>query len=262
MKRKAILIESSNVAGQTELPGARVDVENWKNFLRSDLGGAWNDSEIITLHKPVSLELAQYLKTDADCYCFVAFSGHGCDGHVVLNESWVNEGFPIISLRPKGNKGTLIVDSCRGLSEAINFSFDAKMAFSNSSGHAVALNARRGQPTIFASSQELNERVLLNRAGAVIKPRQKWEEALNTSSNGIVEMLACSKGEGAGEDPSAGGYYTSLLLQSADIWQESGTTTTIHSTKDAHDYAANKLAVQQKPEYNPPWLKYPFAVKV
>ncbi len=205
MKRKAILIESSNVKNQTELPGARVDIANWKNFLKSDLGGAWEDSEIITLNKPYSSDVEENLKNHSDGYCFVAFSGHGCDGSVVLNDHIDN--FPVGSLKPKGSQGTLVIDSCRGLSEAINFSFDAKLAFANESAHAVALNARLGRSVIFASSSELSKRLTLLQAGVVSKFREKWEEHIKKNSNGIVEMVACSKGEAAGEDPLAGGYY-------------------------------------------------------
>src|SRR2546423_6424093 len=108
MKRKAILIESSNVKGHTDLPGARVDIENWKNFLKSDLGGVWEDSEIVSLSKPYSADVERELKVDYDCYCFVAFSGHGNEGSVLLNEQW-DKGFPIASLNPKSSQGTLVV---------------------------------------------------------------------------------------------------------------------------------------------------------
>ena len=74
-------------------------------------------------------------------------------------------------------------------------------------------------------------------------------------------MLACSKGEAASENPSAGGYYTSLLLQSAQVWEGHEISPATHSTKDAHDYAARKLPSQQNPEYSPSWLVFPFAVK-
>ncbi len=45
IKRVAIIIESSNVQGLADLPGARIDAANWRAFLMSDLGGAWNDHE-------------------------------------------------------------------------------------------------------------------------------------------------------------------------------------------------------------------------
>ncbi|MEI6197029.1 MAG: caspase family protein [Verrucomicrobiota bacterium] len=260
MKRKAILIDSSNVTGLHDLPGARVDVANWRNFLKSDLGGAWEDSEIITLIKPQSSEVNGHLAVDADCYSFVAYSGHGSDGSVVLNEGWINAGYSISNLKPKGSKGTLIIDSCRGVAEAKTYEF-TKTALANASGRAVALNASRGREVIFANERELSERLILNRAGYVIKPRQKWEESAKGSLTGIVQMLACSKGQAAEEDPKAGGYYTSLLMQSADLWQILAAAGSIHTTKDAHDYAAFRLPAQQTPEYTPAGLTFPFAVK-
>ena len=77
---------------------------------------------------------------------------------------------------------------------------------------------------------------------------------------GVVEMLACAKGQAADEDPSAGGYYTSLLMQSAELWDQRTIQPSTHSTKDAHDYAAAKLPSQQTPEYSPSWIDFPFAV--
>ena len=119
----------------------------------------------IPLNKPFSSDVEQCLKDHSDAYCFVAFSGHGCDGSVVLNDH--RDNFPVGELKPKGKQGTLIIDSCRGVSEAINFSFDAKLAFANESGHAVALNARHGRSVIFASSSELSKRLRLMQEGVV-----------------------------------------------------------------------------------------------
>ena len=68
MKRKAILIESSDVKGHTDLPGARVDIANWELFLRSDYGGGWTDSEIVILRKPFSADVEKALDQPADCY--------------------------------------------------------------------------------------------------------------------------------------------------------------------------------------------------
>ena len=121
MNRKAVLIESSNVSGQTDLPGARADVANWDEFLRSDLGGAWTHSEICILRKPFSSDLDRELKVASDYYCFVAFSGHGCEGSIVLNEHFTS--YPISALVPKCDRATLILDSCRGFEDAARAQF-------------------------------------------------------------------------------------------------------------------------------------------
>jgi hypothetical protein len=256
MKRKAILIESSNVNGYNDLPGARVDLANWVNFLKSNLGGAWEDSEIIALSKPSPTKVEMELRVDSDSYCFVAFSGHGSDGSILLDESCAG-GFPIASLTPKCLRGTLIVDSCRGV-EWAEF-FNAQAAANEVLNRSVAYDALKGRATMFASSAEISEHLLLKSSGKIVTHRQIWEEALKKCPNGVVEMLACAKGQAAEEDASAGGYYTSLLLQSADLWKQT-TTATVHTTKDAHDYAAANLPQQQTPAYRPSPLAFPFAV--
>lgn len=136
MKRKAVLIESSDVKGQTDLPGARVDIDNWKLFLESDLGGAWREAEIVVLRKPFSSDVTSAVNVAADVYCFVAFSGHGCEGSVVLNDH--NDNCSVSVLKPTGNRGTLIIDSCRGEGKG------RKLAFANQSDKMISFNAAIG----------------------------------------------------------------------------------------------------------------------
>ena len=258
MTRKAILIESSNVKDHTDLPGARIDVQNWKSYLKSDVGGAWSDSEIVTLSKPWSSDVEAALKAASDCYCFVAFSGHGCNGSVVLNDH--NDSFLISSFKPKTNRATLIVDACRGVADALALLANLKVAMANESIiKAVAVEALQGRSTVFCNAAE---GYVTNRVLRTTNHRSQWDTALSTTSSGTVEMLACAKGQAASENPSAGGYYTSLLMQSAELWDKRTGRASTHSTKDAHDYAASKLPNQQTPEYAPSWLAFPFAVKI
>jgi len=251
MSRKAVIIESSNVNGQANLPGALVDQQNWINFLKSDLGGAWYDSEIELLSKPSSMKVEKLLDDHKDKYCFLAFSGHGSNNSIVLNENRLN--YPISGLRPKSEKGTLIIDSCRGIDSARVISFSAaktRYLAEASEGHAVIANSARGYSTKFGSADKRRDHHI------------RWNFALILANKGVVEMYACSKGEGANEDPNAGGYYTSLLLQSADLWQQLGGDGNIYTTKDAHNHAVSKLPPQQNPEYRPSHLAFPFAVSV
>ena len=242
--------------GHSELPGARVDIKNWVNFLKSDMGGAWENSEIVSLSKPSSSQVKSELNVVSDCYCFVAFSGHGSNGSILLNDNWTN-GYPIESLKPSSRQGTLIVDACRGVEEAVNFSFGEIAVANESRVRSVELSAARHGYVMasdyYRSMQKLGE----------LKSRHysNWESALNGSLRGIVTMLACSKGQAAGEDPDAGGLYTSQLLNSVVEWQKK-VAEGIHTTKDAHDYAARNLPRQQTPEYSPLSLTFPFAVKV
>jgi hypothetical protein len=257
MTRKAILIESSNVKDQTDLPGARVDILNWKSFLNSELGGSWLDSELEILNKPFPSQVDNALKVATDCYCFVAFSGHGCNGSVLLNEYYHNH--PISALKPKSERGTLIVDACRGVADPVALFANVKVAMLNASlTKSVAVEALQGRSTVFCSAMDTSR--ILNRIQRTASNRSRWDSALNASLRGVVEMLACAKGQAAGENPSAGGYYTSLLMQSAELWDQRTIQPSTHSTKDAHDYAAAKLPSQQTPEYSPSWIDFLFAV--
>jgi len=228
---------------------------NWKSFLESDLGGGWLATDIEIYRKPSRAQITAALPSDADCYCFIAFSGHGFEGHIVLNEQ--DEAFPISSLKPKVEKSTIIIDSCRGVGDGSERSKNKIIA--EASGSVILANSARGLASEFDHRKIADAMMLRNVAR--ISATANWYTALAKSNKGVVEMLACSKGEAAGEDARAGGYYTSLLLQSADIWNTKSTTTKIHTTKDAHDYAAPLLPPQQKPEYRPTWLSFPFASK-
>jgi hypothetical protein len=259
MNRKAILIESSKIKGHTELLGARVDIENWKNFLLSDLGGAWKASEIVCLSHPFSSDVERELRSDLTAYCFVAFSGHGADGTVALNDA--NMSCPISMLSPKGSRGAIIVDACRGVEEAVGYTATRKIAALNEAREGPVLNrALFGKATDFALANERSTDECLRYGFPPNPERRIFEAALDKSSAGLVKMLACATGQGAAEDPLAGGYYTSLLMQAAKKWNGNYGTESVYTTKRAHDYAAEKLPPQQTPEYSPAYLEFPFAV--
>jgi hypothetical protein len=262
MKRKAVLIEAWNARGQNEIPGAKIDIENWKSFLQSERGGGWYQSEISIFNKPASAQVTEALTVDADTYLFVAFSGHGCNGSVVLND-WVQD-FSLDKLRPRSSRGTLIVDACRGPSEARRYAYttfaaaNAKMA--NAMNESTILReSSAGRATEFRSAVILGRGVTVT--PAIPTERFYWDILTGGCPSGVVEMLACAYGQAAGENPKSGGYYTSLLLESADVWLRARTGTGWHSTKEAHDYAYKNLPPQQTPEYKPSDLSFPFAVK-
>jgi len=253
MKRKAVIIYSHDVEGEKLLPGAAVDAENWKNFLLSDLGGAWNDTEIKVLRKPFSSDVSAELNVDKDVYLFVAFSGHGEDGTVVLNETL--RSYSIENLRPKTNRGVLICDSCRGVAEYSKLSFGFKQA----ANQLLVLNASTVRNKAYYQESTLAQYNFYKETVSNYH-RDYWISCFG-SQIGCVKMLSCSKGEGADEDPEAGGYYTTLLLQAAENISNSARSSVI-STRHAHDYAAANLPEQQNPEYSPNHLAYPFAVCV
>ncbi len=245
MKRKAILIEASNVQGEDNLPGAAKDVMNWAKFLTSPLGGSWDSTELLPAYnKPRKAVISELLKAHQNWYCFVVFSGHGRDGSVVLNDQETQ--VPYKDLLPQGTKGTLIIDACRGVPrEGIK---EGATALANSS----------------FSNRRIANLSAMNEKASTETHKDVWLRALHGRMDGIVRMLSCSKGQDADEDPNAGGYYTSLLMDGAKEWQDDDITQDlVFSTLEAHDYAVDKLPQQQTPQYYPNRAVYfPFAVKM
>ena len=253
MNRCAIIIESSHVANQDDLPGARLDAQNWKNFLGSELGGAWENNEIHLLPHPELEEVHAYLQGYRNDYVFLMFSGHGCEvgGRIYCclndNDQFVDSKSmtPLI--------GTAVFDCCRGKPDSDDGRMVAAAMDSRDLGLAnksFAINERQ--------SQKLLHRLAIR----------------NTFLNNIrvrgfdnsVRMYACGKGQEAEESPEAGGLYTSLLIDGAKERKKRflpGLMSNVYTTRDAHVYAESemlKLAPQQTPEYHPDGLAYPFAI--
>ena len=249
MTRRAILIESSNISGEKDLPGARIDIVNWEAFLRSPLGGSWSDSEILILRKPLPLILMLEIAAAANKYCFVAFSGHGSNGKIALNDS--RRDFPISLLLPRGNQGTMLIDSCRGTGPAQQT--EALLA------KIASFLAENAVPPVSRISPEAGAALARIKT---LRYRNQFDAALARATNGIVTMLSCSTGEAAGENPESGGYYTSAIIDAAFAFDTTQGTPTILNTKEAHDHAVRIMPPQQHPEYAPLGLAFPFAVKI
>lgn len=258
MRRKAIIIESSRIQGESYLPGAVVDASNWKDFLKSDLGGNWLDGEIEPHSNPMGITIRRLIREAASGdYTFVVFSGHGAEGTVALNDS--ERKFPIADLMPTSTKGTLILDTCRGSDGGQRYSFPS-MATKSA---AVALANSESRSVMLAMNESVRN---FSNVQNVITSRSLWNRYLQKAATGNAKMQSCSKGQSAGEDPNSGGYYTSLLMQSAKQWHQSASSMEQHTTYDAHRYAHRMMPNKQIPEYttNPtsPFVQFPFAVKV
>jgi hypothetical protein len=114
MERKALLFGNSN-----GLSGVKLDIANFKKFLKSDFGGRWLDSEIIILMNPSKSELLNKIKdikNQQPDYAFVLYSGHGAyTKETVLeingNGDTVNES----ELKNIASRQISIFDCCRGV---------------------------------------------------------------------------------------------------------------------------------------------------
>ena len=232
LKRRAILIEASSLSGEPDLPGARIDVNNWRDHLTSNLGGAWDEGEIQEMHAPTRQELSINLALAAtDDYVFLAFSGHGC--HVNgkdLDESVVQlndrETAPVRLLNPNNPRCTIVVDACRQV----------------------------------VSAELLTERMMF---GSLVTKaaedraayRELFDRAVLQAERGAIFMYACDIGEAAGESSRSGGYYSQYLVQCSKDWHGNAPSGSSYyfSTWNAHACAAARTTArrgQQRPQYD------------
>ena len=255
MNRHAIIIESGNVKGQDDLPGARLDFDNWVRFLQSDRGGAWEDEvEISKFHKPKVSEVTECLTKHCWDYVFLAFSGHGfqvgdyvsvClnEDELAVSESYLTPTF-----------GTVVLDCCRGPG--------------GERGGMVVEAMDSGLGTFsFLNSQSVQSR-LLNRYLRRTNIKSAFMDEIKRHwSFDQVHMYACTKGQGADEDSTAGGLYTTMLIGQAESWGRNVNVVNLsncYSTLDAHNDVVAELRIQgaqQTPVYAPQNQEYPFAIK-
>lgn len=262
IKRFAILIESSHVAGHDDLAGARKDIQLWKSFLMSDLGGAWDTSEIVELHMP-SLNLVKgYIKAHLGDYVFVAFSGHGKEEEYTDGTSTIfaclnnSDGYVKVDEITPQYKGVAVFDCCRW-NDGTLIKKGFALANAVPAMDSIVENTQR-----YAVTDCERKTIRLNKKKAYL-------DYLEKCGTYPVQMFACAKRESANDDEN-GGFYTTLLINGAKQWEKDiawkFSNYIVYTTKQAHDYASAKMFPErgssQKPEYRSASFnqQYPFAV--
>lgn len=182
MKRKALLVGNTN-----GLPGVQIDLANYANFLKSDFGGAWYESEIIILESPKKQDLftcIRKLKEEYLDYAFVVYSGHGAYRRETIleinsDEECVQEG----DLKNIATRQISIFDCCRN-----------------------RMLTRLSESRVLYKS--------FSAGGVIPNYRLYYETRIMQASPQQVTLYACSIGESA-LDTENGGLYSKNLLQTA-----------------------------------------------
>jgi len=197
------------------LPGVKVDIENYKNFFKSSIGGAWLDSELIPKLNVSRFDLLkeiQRLKLQSLDYLVVIFSGHGGQKRETVFE-----------LNPSGE--TLNESEIRHICNRQLNIFDCCRAYPQ----------RLFEGTIYkAVSETLTD----------FTTRRKYENRILESIHQEVLLYACSIGEVA-NDTSQGGVYSKYLIQSSKP-----TNTKYRLVGSAHQ-AASVLVTNDFPNQHP-----------
>ena len=231
------------------LPGVKVDLENYSQFLKSNYGGAWEANEISIMDTPKKsvLEAVLMLSRTAD-YVFITFSGHG--EHLTgkgINETKIclnaEEDIAVYELNPRNKRHSVIIDACR---------------------------------TVRTITETKEKRALANQfSGAPYTVRSKCRElfdgAVAASEEGRTVMYSCDINQIANEKTGGGGVFSEELVNSARGWAVNKAVEAWRNVADvlkmdeAFKYASAatyKLSAPQKPIYEPGrrHVHLPFAV--
>lgn len=201
MIRKAIIIANNTGYGASKhLSGVDKDIVNYRNYLKSDIGGAWHDDmyigstlferDIKVLHNKTRAEIISSIKACAGDYSFVVFTGHGyidskdgltyaCVKDGVLSENDLNTGL---------YRQTLIMDCCRQV-ETTTFGITGQR---------------------FEKGGVVN---LMEAQRTIINARQKFDNALSQSSLGQCRAYACEVDQTSGDNPASGGVFSTALMK-------------------------------------------------
>lgn len=197
MKRRAILI--FNDGGPSNyLPGVKVDKANYLKFLKSDEGGAWENSEIKVYDNDCNKELLiayinAFRLTEKTEYWLIIFSGHGYtndNGETMLElspgrECSVNE----IKKATEYSRRLLIADSCRVVIRTITDSLKRERKLFSDFSAGISYRAR---------CRALYEAQL----------EKVYKDTFNAAY--AAEYNQC-----ANDDDVTGGYYSYELLKAA-----------------------------------------------
>lgn len=244
MTRKMLIISNpGEPEAENYCEGVNKDVENYKHFFTSALGGGWHRSEIIHLHRPSPDQVNNALQAIKESdYSMVIFCGHGYSYHgETIVELKKDYDYKASSFRNSIGKRTVILDCCRVIAKEIT-----------------------------TGIYEFAHRYLEQRDMNILEARQYYDEQLLKCPNGLVVMNACDLNETAGDDEKQGGYYSHSLMECATKWFEGKTELKKEcmSVVSVHNVAAERVRLLSGGKQNPKIEKprslpyYPFAVIV
>lgn len=236
MKRIALVIGQSGDEDEF-LPGVKVDVMNYRNFLLSPVGGLWYEEEIeISLNEDIYkvLLLIDDIREGHYDFAFVVFTGHGFYsaerrerglwfGDYVLYES---------GLRDLAPYELLILDTCAGMEEKI-------------------------VPEYFIPEY-------FKKTAALRDYRDIYESALRQCDPQEIILYASSPGEYAA-DTAGGGLFSKALLQVAYNNSEYEVLSALMAWKIAYEIVIEESRGKQHPYYYASvrsGRKLPFSIRV
>ena len=244
MTRKAIMIGSPGLKNTKQyLKGVDTDLHHFVGFLKSPVGGSWEDNEIAELFNCPSENLIDLCQSTNSDFLLVYFSGHGHhelkDTNIAINDSVSLSVSQLISII-KAPKALIIIDTCRKslIEEYSSFSGPEYLSFTST----------------------------LNQPNSSVK----YMQIISEMTDGISIAYACSVGE-ISNDTELGGDYTYSLLKTSLEWYENQNNESVLSINGANDLAHQYLKFKSNFDQNPKIvttndkeenLNFPFAIKL
>lgn len=189
--RKALLIGNSGGYRNLDfLKGVAVDLDNYRNFLTSKVGGQWYSSEITTLVDPDETTVLKAVQQCTADYSFITFSGHGfinsytSTDYVCLKDKDLSIG----KLVSPAAKQTIVIDACREVFTHI--------------------------PEDIRKTFSLNES--LQYQG--VDTRVQFDDAIQAMPAGVLVVYSTQPNESAGDDDYKGGHFTYSFLEAGRKW--------------------------------------------
>ena len=225
------------------LKGVDTDLHHFVGFLKSPIGGSWEDNEIAELFNCPSENLIDLCQSTNSDFLLVYFSGHGHhelkDTNIAINDSVSLSVSQLISII-KAPKALIIIDTCRKslVEEYSSFSGPEYLSFTST----------------------------LNQPNSSVK----YMQIISEMTDGISIAYACSVGE-ISNDTELGGDYTYSLLKTSLEWYENQNNESVLSINGANDLAHQYLKFKSNFDQNPKIvttndkeenLNFPFAIKL
>ena len=221
MKRKALIIGNSGNSDEY-LEGVEKDINNYKNFLKSPIGGAWyNDEIVISLDetKEDILQKISKIREEMNDFVFILFSGHGsyslnreCRKLYIYDDSIYENNLLYLA-----SKQITIMDTCAGVEDDL-------------------LKESAMMDSIIALEHHKDNTVY----------RILYESEIENSPRQQVILYSSSIDESSGDDSELGGYFAYNLLKVARRNIEN-----ILDTRKAYLYAKKIVQNKTNNEQNP-----------
>jgi len=225
------------------LKGVDTDLHHFVSFLKSPIGGSWEDNEIAGLFKCPSENLIELFQSTYTDFLLVYFSGHGHqdlkETNIAINDSESLSVSQLISII-KAPKALIIIDTCR--------------------------KSLVEEYSSFSGPEYLSFKSTLNQPNS----SEKYMQIISESTDGISIAFACSVGE-ISNDTEIGGDYTYSLLKTSLEWYESQNNESVLFFNNANDLAHQHLKFTSHIEQNPQIItlnnreenmNFPFALKI